>query len=311
MCDENESTLGPSYAELEERLEEAKRQRDTLASDLRLMIAPWEVAGGPVALLSGKLRDSEAAREKAERDHAARVEAMECERDESDRRRSDTLELTNELLDDAQRKLVAAESTLAAEREEHERTKRTLAEREAVLRECNAVCLCGCPASEHESYGEDGESCGHYYHECVRVAPAVLAAMQTERARAERLAEAAKAAVNGIVEKYERAIPRSSFEKARLRVAREVSNGCSSRLLTVLSALSAQAGAKTTEAEQELHRIDDLLDRRLTLDGLTRVQKIGLALKVCEETDPKGEIARKYVVSTRAALAPEDEVDRG
>ena len=38
----------------------------------------------------------------------------------------------------------------------------------------NAVCLCGCPASEHEDNGEDGEQCEHEDHECIRVAPAVL-----------------------------------------------------------------------------------------------------------------------------------------
>lgn len=51
----------------------------------------------------------------------------------------------------------------------------------AFLRECNAVCLCGCPESEHESYGEDGESCGHDDHECIRVAPAVLEIVQRYR----------------------------------------------------------------------------------------------------------------------------------
>ena len=49
------------------------------------------------------------------------------------------------------------------------------------------------------------------------------------------------------------------------------------------------------EAEEELQRIDSLLARRITLDGLTRVQKIALALRVCEETDPKGEVAARYV----------------
>lgn len=57
-----------------------------------------------------------------------------------------------------------------------------------LLEECNAVCLCGCPAGEHESYGEDGESCGKDDHECLRVAPAVSAAMEKERA-ARREAE--------------------------------------------------------------------------------------------------------------------------
>jgi hypothetical protein len=39
----------------------------------------------------------------------------------------------------------------------------------------NAVCLCGCPLSDHEDVGpEDGEQCEHKDHECIRVAPAVL-----------------------------------------------------------------------------------------------------------------------------------------
>ena len=62
-------------------------------------------------------------------------------------------------------------AALLAERPGHDR----IGELEALLRECNAVCLCGCPDEEHESYGEDGESCGHDDHECIRVAPAVLA----------------------------------------------------------------------------------------------------------------------------------------
>lgn len=54
-------------------------------------------------------------------------------------------------------------------------------------------------------------------------------------------------------------------------------------------------GAAVREAAEELQRIDNLLARRITLDGLTRVQKIALALRVCEETDPKGEVAARYV----------------
>lgn len=56
-----------------------------------------------------------------------------------------------------------------------------IGELEALLRECNAVCLCGCPDSEHESYGEDGESCGHDDHECIRVPKAVLAYVERLR----------------------------------------------------------------------------------------------------------------------------------
>ena len=50
----------------------------------------------------------------------------------------------------------------------------------ALLRECNAVCLCGCPESEHEA-DECGESCGHDNHECIRVPRAVLAYVERLR----------------------------------------------------------------------------------------------------------------------------------
>lgn len=55
-----------------------------------------------------------------------------------------------------------------------------IGELEALLRECNAVCLCGCPDSEHEA-DECGESCGHDNHECIRVAQAVLEIVQRYR----------------------------------------------------------------------------------------------------------------------------------
>lgn len=58
---------------------------------------------------------------------------------------------------------------------------------EALLRECNAVCLCGCPAAEHEAVDEGAEQCEHEDHECIRVAPAVLEIVRRLR---ERLATA-------------------------------------------------------------------------------------------------------------------------
>lgn len=70
----------------------------------------------------------------------------------------------------------------------------------ALLRECNAVCLCGCPASEHESYGEDGESCADEGHECIRVAPAVLAyvnKLRSARALPPEVEAAAEVVVRG------------------------------------------------------------------------------------------------------------------
>ena len=50
----------------------------------------------------------------------------------------------------------------------------------ALLHECNAVCLCGCPDGDHEA-DECGESCGHDDHECVRVPKSVLAYVETLR----------------------------------------------------------------------------------------------------------------------------------
>jgi hypothetical protein len=74
----------------------------------------------------------------------------------------------------------------------HCRVSRAFAESEreaAALRERlnadNAVCLCGCPDGDHESYGEDGESCANEDHQCLRVAVGV---QQVFAALRERLA---------------------------------------------------------------------------------------------------------------------------
>ena len=50
-------------------------------------------------------------------------------------------------------------------RSQQARIKELEAERNAD----RAVCICGCPPSEHTSYGEDGECCEHDDHECIRV----------------------------------------------------------------------------------------------------------------------------------------------
>jgi len=50
----------------------------------------------------------------------------------------------------------------------------------ALLHECNAVCLCGCPDGDHEA-DECGESCEHDDHECLRVPKSVLAYVETLR----------------------------------------------------------------------------------------------------------------------------------
>jgi hypothetical protein len=45
----------------------------------------------------------------------------------------------------------------------------------AVCHESNAVCVCGCPDKDHESYGEEGEACQNEMHECIRTSKAVYA----------------------------------------------------------------------------------------------------------------------------------------
>lgn len=59
----------------------------------------------------------------------------------------------------------------------------------AVLAESAAVCACGCSDVDHESYGEDGESCGHDDHECYRTSPAASSALSTLRAQLAQQAQ--------------------------------------------------------------------------------------------------------------------------
>ena len=50
-----------------------------------------------------------------------------------------------------------------------------------LLVKSNAVCACGCPADEHESYGEEGESCANKDHDCVRTSGSVLSMLSGAR----------------------------------------------------------------------------------------------------------------------------------
>lgn len=50
-----------------------------------------------------------------------------------------------------------------------------------VAAEANAVCACGCPEGDHETYDEDGQSCTHDDHCCVRTSAAVLSMLETSR----------------------------------------------------------------------------------------------------------------------------------
>lgn len=67
--------------------------------------------------------------------------------------------------------------TLGAERDEARKNAEWLDVQRMklteVCHESNAVCVCGCPASEHESYGEDGEACSNEAHQCIRTSLAV------------------------------------------------------------------------------------------------------------------------------------------
>lgn len=58
-------------------------------------------------------------------------------------------------------------------------------ELESLLRECNAVCLCGCPEADHEA-DECGEGCEDPEHTCVRVPEAVLGYVQSLREQIDR-----------------------------------------------------------------------------------------------------------------------------
>jgi len=104
-------------------------------------------------------------------------------------------------------------------------------ELESLLRECNAVCLCGCPESEHESYGEDGESCGDEKHECIRVAPAVLD--YVNRLRSRPLPPGVEAAAEALRYELDEVVRDLTYATLNTRHVR-----------TVLSYLSSARGAK-------------------------------------------------------------------
>lgn len=60
---------------------------------------------------------------------------------------------------------------LEARLDDDKREIKTLTE---VCHDSNAVCVCGCPASEHEMVGpDDGEQCEHEDHECIRTSRSV------------------------------------------------------------------------------------------------------------------------------------------
>lgn len=100
--------------------------------------------------------------------------------------------------------------------------------------EDSAACICGCPLDEHETYGEDGESCGNETHECFRVSASVAETVNNLRQANERLTEcwklvclrdadarkqlnAAEASLARLVEEHEKA--KATIERMRSSAA--------------------------------------------------------------------------------------------
>ena len=101
------------------------------------------------------------------------------------------------------------------------------------IREDNAACICGCPLSEHENLGEDGEQCEHEDHECLRVS---AAALQIVTRYHKRIAELEKA--NAEFDKrnwqLEQDKAAAKAENQRLRTELEV---CKSALVHLMDTL--------------------------------------------------------------------------
>ena len=94
------------------------------------------------------------------------------------------------------------DAKLASQAEEIERLTKTNDLLDRSLDSWTEVCVCGCPISEHENYGEEGESCEHEDHQCLRTCPAIAEMFVVERtaresaeARVRELREASKALV--------------------------------------------------------------------------------------------------------------------
>ena len=69
-------------------------------------------------------------------------------------------------------------------------------EREDLKQVCvssNAACSCGCPPSEHENLGEDGEQCERDDHQCVPTSVAVAGMLNDLRAALRTVREELRA----------------------------------------------------------------------------------------------------------------------
>lgn len=58
---------------------------------------------------------------------------------------------------------------------------------EAVCKESNAICVCGCAAKDHEQYNDEGECCEHEDHECIRTSRPVAKIVFDLRVQVEEL----------------------------------------------------------------------------------------------------------------------------
>lgn len=121
----------------------------------------------------------------------------------------------------------------------------------ALLRECNAVCLCGCPDAEHEA-DECGEGCGHDDHECIRVAKAVLAYVERLRSAAPPPSDAVREAaerLDSLVNRVWSMTPEEA-ESAGLPTIAKVLRA-SKRLLSALAASPATVTGPDDAAVRE------------------------------------------------------------
>ena len=92
--------------------------------------------------------------------------------------------------------------TVKEQAEEIERLTKTNDLLDRSLDSWTEVCVCGCPISEHENYGEEGESCEHEDHQCLRTCPGIAEMFVVERTARES-AEARVRALEGALRRIE------------------------------------------------------------------------------------------------------------
>lgn len=173
---------------------------------------------------------------------------------------------------------------------------KTEAERDALaarLAEDNAVCLCGCPLSEHEDNGEDGEQCEVEDHVCLRTYAAIMqiyVAQRAVRVAAEQGREAAESRLARAEEDIAFLAPRA-FKDGEWYADEERDFGLSANNLVNVAYGAKDAG----------NRPYDIWDMRACERAYVKLP----AHRMTEEV-------RLLLVACRAALAPgEKEENRG